>query len=166
MPPTSWLVLEGRALSYGKATPYLPLADLLKGYFQIDARDATKQIRENVTGKLLALGKNGKFPASVLPAGKAGPAGPEGSRGAAGPQGIPGLKCARPQGAFYVFPDITGTGYSAKALADRLLEEAGVACLSGTAFGEWGEGHLRFSYSNSLENIQEALRRIKTCLAK
>ncbi len=79
---------------------------------------------------------------------------------------VPGIKCARPQGAFYVFPDITATGYSAKALADRLLDEAGVACLSGTAFGEWGEGHLRFSYASSLENIQEALRRIKTCLAK
>jgi aspartate/methionine/tyrosine aminotransferase len=79
---------------------------------------------------------------------------------------IPGFKCPRPQGAFYVFPNITGTGYGAKALSDRLLDEAGVACLSGTAFGEWGEGHLRFSYANSLENIQEALRRIKTCLAK
>jgi len=79
---------------------------------------------------------------------------------------IPGFKCVRPQGAFYVFPNITGTGYGAKALADRLLDEAGVAGLSGTAFGEWGEGHLRFSYANSLENIQEALRRIKTCLAK
>ena len=55
MPQSGWLVLEGRALSYGKATPYLPLADLLKGYFQIDARDASKQIREKVTGKLLAL---------------------------------------------------------------------------------------------------------------
>jgi aspartate/methionine/tyrosine aminotransferase len=79
---------------------------------------------------------------------------------------IPGFKCPRPQGAFYVFPNITGTGYSSKALADRLLDEAGVACLSGTAFGEWGEGHLRFSYAASLENIQEALRRIRTCLAK
>ena len=79
---------------------------------------------------------------------------------------IPGIKCARPQGAFYVFPNITATGYSSKALADRLLDEAGVACLSGTAFGEWGEGHLRFSYAASLETIQEALRRIKTCLAK
>jgi aspartate/methionine/tyrosine aminotransferase len=79
---------------------------------------------------------------------------------------IPGIKCVRPQGAFYVFPNITGTGYSSKALADRLLDEAGVACLSGTAFGEWGEGHLRFSYAASLESIQEALRRIKTCLAK
>jgi aspartate/methionine/tyrosine aminotransferase len=79
---------------------------------------------------------------------------------------IPGFKCVRPKGAFYVFPNITGTGYPAKALADRLLDEAGVACLSGTAFGEWGEGHLRFSYAASLENIQEALRRIGTCLAK
>jgi len=78
---------------------------------------------------------------------------------------IPGFKCPRPQGAFYVFPNITGTGYSARPLADRLLDEAGVACLSGTAFGEWGEGHLRFSYANSLDNINEALRRIKDCLA-
>ena len=79
---------------------------------------------------------------------------------------IPGFKCPRPQGAFYVFPNITGTGFPAKPLADRLLDEGGVACLSGTAFGEWGEGHLRFSYANSLENIQEALRRIRACLAK
>jgi aspartate aminotransferase len=83
-----------------------------------------------------------------------------------GLRAIPGFKCARPQGAFYVFPNITGTGFPAKPLADRLLDEAGVACLSGTAFGEWGEGHLRFSYANSLENIQEALRRIRACLAK
>ena len=73
---------------------------------------------------------------------------------------------AAARGAFYVFPNITGTGFSAKPLADRLLDEAGVACLSGTAFGEWGEGHLRFSYANSLENIQEALRRIKACLSR
>jgi len=79
---------------------------------------------------------------------------------------IPGSKCPRPQGAFYVFPNIAVTGFSAKALADRLLDEAGVACLSGTAFGEWGEGHLRFSYANSLENIQEALRRIRSCIAR
>ena len=83
-----------------------------------------------------------------------------------GLRAIPGFKCPRPQGAFYVFPNITGTGFPAKPLADRLLDEAGVACLSGTAFGEWGEGHLRFSYANSLENIQEALRRIRACLAK
>jgi aspartate/methionine/tyrosine aminotransferase len=72
----------------------------------------------------------------------------------------------RPKGAFYVFPNIARTGYSSKALADRLLEEAGVACLSGTAFGEFGEGHLRFSYANSMENIQEALRRIRQTLSR
>jgi aspartate/methionine/tyrosine aminotransferase len=79
---------------------------------------------------------------------------------------MPGFSCARPKGAFYVFPNIARTGYSARALADKLLEEAGVACLSGTAFGEFGEGHLRFSYANSMENIQEALRRIRGVVAK
>jgi aspartate/methionine/tyrosine aminotransferase len=74
---------------------------------------------------------------------------------------IRGFACVRPKGAFYVFPNITGTGFSSRTLADRLLDEAGVACLSGTAFGEFGEGHLRFSYATSMENIQEALRRIK-----
>jgi aspartate/methionine/tyrosine aminotransferase len=74
---------------------------------------------------------------------------------------IPGFQCVRPKGAFYVFPNITGTGFSSRALADRLLDEAGVAGLSGTAFGEFGEGYLRFSYANSMENIQEALRRIR-----
>jgi aspartate aminotransferase len=78
-----------------------------------------------------------------------------------GLRAIPGFKCVRPKGAFYVFPNIAGTGYSARALADRLLEEAGVACLSGTAFGEFGEGHLRFSYATSMENIDEALKRIR-----
>ena len=77
-----------------------------------------------------------------------------------GLRAIPGLSCARPKGAFYVFPNITRTGYGSKALADKLLDQGGVACLSGTAFGEFGEGHLRFSYANSMENIQEALRRI------
>jgi aspartate/methionine/tyrosine aminotransferase len=81
-----------------------------------------------------------------------------------GLRAIPGFSCARPRGAFYVFPNITRTGYSSKALADRLLEEGGVACLSGTAFGEFGEGHLRFSYANSMENIQEALKRIRGVL--
>ncbi len=83
-----------------------------------------------------------------------------------GLRATPGFTCVRPQGAFYVFPNITRTGYSSRALADRLLEEAGVACLSGTAFGEWGEGHLRFSYANSLENIQEAVRRIRGLLER
>ena len=83
-----------------------------------------------------------------------------------GLRAIPGIQCIRPKGAFYVFPNIFGTGYSARALADRLLDEAGVACLSGTAFGEFGEGHLRFSYANSLENIEEALTRIRGLLAR
>jgi len=77
-----------------------------------------------------------------------------------GLRAVPGIACACPRGAFYVFPNITGTGYTARTLADRLLEEAGVACLAGTAFGEFGEGHLRLSYANSLEKIEEALRRI------
>jgi aspartate aminotransferase len=83
-----------------------------------------------------------------------------------GLRSIPGFGCARPKGAFYVFPNITRTGFSSRALADRLLDEAGVACLSGTAFGEFGEGHLRFSYANSMENIQEALRRIESLLRR
>jgi len=73
---------------------------------------------------------------------------------------IKGFECLRPKGAFYVFPQITGTGIDSRTLAKRILEEAGVACLSGTAFGEYGDGHLRFSYANSVENIQEALKRI------
>jgi aspartate/methionine/tyrosine aminotransferase len=79
---------------------------------------------------------------------------------------VPGISCVRPKGAFYVFPNITGTGYSSRALADRLLDEAGVACLSGTAFGEFGEGYLRFSYAASMENIEEALRRIRALLGR
>ncbi|MBZ5545030.1 MAG: pyridoxal phosphate-dependent aminotransferase [Acidobacteriia bacterium] len=74
---------------------------------------------------------------------------------------LPGFRCRMPHGAFYVFPNITGTGKSSKAIADRLLNEAGVACLSGTAFGDWGEGYLRFSYANSVENIQRALEKIE-----
>jgi aspartate/methionine/tyrosine aminotransferase len=79
---------------------------------------------------------------------------------------IPGISCVRPKGAFYVFPNITGTGFSSRALADRLLDEAGVACLSGTAFGEFGEGYLRFSYAASMESLEEALRRIRALLAR
>ena len=74
---------------------------------------------------------------------------------------IPGFSCTVPAGAFYVFPNVTGTGMKSKDLADLLLYEAGVACLSGTAFGSYGEGYMRFSYANSLENIQEALSRIR-----
>jgi len=73
---------------------------------------------------------------------------------------LPGVRCLEPDGAFYAFPNITATGMNSRELADRLLQEAGVACLSGTAFGEYGEGYLRFSYANSLDNIGDALRRI------
>ena len=70
---------------------------------------------------------------------------------------IPGITCTKPHGAFYVFPNIRGTGVKSAELARLMLEQAGVACLSGTAFGVHGEGHLRFSYANSLENIRTAL---------
>lgn len=79
---------------------------------------------------------------------------------------IKGFRCHKPLGAFYVFPNITGTGKDSRTLADYLLKEAGVACLSGTAFGKFGEGYLRFSYANSLENINEALRRIDKAVSK
>jgi aspartate/methionine/tyrosine aminotransferase len=75
----------------------------------------------------------------------------------AGLNKIKGFSCRMPKGAFYVFPNITGTGWKSKALADALLEQAGVAALSGTAFGAFGEGYLRFSVANSLENLQRAL---------
>jgi len=74
---------------------------------------------------------------------------------------IPGISCLRPNGAFYVFPNITETGYTSKQLEDKLLNEAGVACLAGTSFGEYGDGYLRFSYANSVENLEKALGRIK-----
>jgi aspartate aminotransferase len=74
---------------------------------------------------------------------------------------IPGFSCTVPDGAFYAFPNVSKTGVSSKVLADMLLNDGGVACLSGTAFGSYGDGYLRFSYAASLENIQEALSRIK-----
>src|SRR5262249_36685064 len=83
-----------------------------------------------------------------------------------GLRAIPGFTCVRPKGAFYVFPNITRTGFGSQALADKLLDEGGVACLAGTSFGEFGEGHLRFSYANSMENIQEALRRISAVVGR
>src|SRR6201981_1751253 len=84
----------------------------------------------------------------------------------AGLNKIKGFSCRMPKGAFYVFPNITGTGWKSKALADALLEQAGVAALSGTAFGAFGEGYLRFSVANSLENLQAALARIDAWTAK
>ncbi|MBM3985811.1 MAG: pyridoxal phosphate-dependent aminotransferase [Planctomycetes bacterium] len=77
---------------------------------------------------------------------------------------LEGVRCVEPQGAFYVFPDIRGTGFGSKELSTRLLDEAGVACLSGTAFGKHGDGFLRFSYANSVENIAEALKRFASFL--
>jgi aspartate/methionine/tyrosine aminotransferase len=79
---------------------------------------------------------------------------------------IPGIRCSEPAGAFYAFPNVKGTGLPSKQLADMLLNEAGVACLDGGCFGSHGEGYLRFSYANSLENIQEALGRIRKISAR
>nr|WP_238351199.1 pyridoxal phosphate-dependent aminotransferase [Kribbella shirazensis] len=70
---------------------------------------------------------------------------------------VPGVSCVEPGGAFYAFPNISELGVPAATLSDRLLDEAGVACLPGTSFGAYGEGHLRFSYANSIENIRRAL---------
>jgi aspartate/methionine/tyrosine aminotransferase len=77
---------------------------------------------------------------------------------------IPGFVCQKPQGAFYVFPNITGTGMGSEELADLILEKAGVALLPGNSFGRYGEGFLRLSYANSIENIQKGLERIKSIL--
>jgi len=78
---------------------------------------------------------------------------------------IAGISCIEPGGAFYAFPNITGTGMTSDTLQKKLLEEAGVAVISGTSFGSYGEGYLRFSYANSTENIRLALSRIRDCLA-
>jgi len=78
---------------------------------------------------------------------------------------IPGISCLRPHGAFYVFPNVTGTGIDCRKLADMILEEASVAVLSGTAFGEYGDGYLRLSYANSIDNINEAVDRIHNLLS-
>jgi len=77
---------------------------------------------------------------------------------------LPGVSCVMPQGAFYAFPNITETGWQAKALANALLEEAGVATIGGPDFGLHGEGYIRLSYANSLDNIQLAIQRIDTFL--
>ncbi|HUA20531.1 MAG TPA: pyridoxal phosphate-dependent aminotransferase [Bryobacteraceae bacterium] len=82
----------------------------------------------------------------------------------AGLNSIPGFRCAVPGGAFYAFPNITGTGWKSKDLADALLQEAGVACLSGTAFGAYGDGYLRFSIANSYDKLMAAVERIREFL--
>src|ERR1700756_3935360 len=78
----------------------------------------------------------------------------------AGLNRLKGFSCRMPKGAFYVFPNITKTGWKSKPLADALLDQAGIAALSGTSFGEFGEGYLRFSVANSPENLQGALDRL------
>jgi aspartate aminotransferase len=83
----------------------------------------------------------------------------------AGLNDLPGISCLEPQGAFYVFPNITETGQTSADLQARLLKNAGVAALSGTAFGSYGEGFLRFSYANSVENIRFALEAIRAQLS-
>jgi len=79
---------------------------------------------------------------------------------------LPGVSCITPKGAFYAFPNIKGTGFKAKPLASRLLEEEGVATIGGPDFGVHGEGYIRLSYANSTENIVKALGRIGDFLAK
>jgi len=83
----------------------------------------------------------------------------------AGLNQIPGFRCALPGGAFYAFANITGTGMKSKELADYLLYDAGISCLSGAAFGEFGEGYIRFSYANSYDNLMQAVDRIKAAVA-
>jgi aspartate aminotransferase len=79
---------------------------------------------------------------------------------------MPGVKCHLPTGAFYVFPNVRAFGIKSSELQNRLLAEAGIACLAGTAFGEHGEGYLRFSYATSMENIEEGMQRVAGFLAK
>jgi aspartate aminotransferase len=83
----------------------------------------------------------------------------------AGLNTLPGFRCAIPGGAFYAFPNVEGTGWKSKDLADALLQKAGVACLSGTAFGAYGDGYLRFSIANSYEKLMDAVERIRKFLA-
>ena len=78
----------------------------------------------------------------------------------------PRVRCARPGGAFYAFPNIAATGYSARQLQDDLLNEVGVALVAGTSFGDQGEGYIRFSYANSIANIEEAIERIRAFLER
>jgi len=77
---------------------------------------------------------------------------------------LPGVRCARPGGAFYTFPNVSGTGYDAKTLQTELLDRAGVATIAGTSFGAFGEDYIRISYANSLEALGEAIERIRRFL--
>jgi aspartate/methionine/tyrosine aminotransferase len=82
----------------------------------------------------------------------------------AGVNAITGMHCQTPQGAFYTFPNIKATGMRSNELANLILEKAGVALLPGSAFGELGEGYLRFAYANSIENIERGLERIQSVM--
>jgi aspartate/methionine/tyrosine aminotransferase len=82
-----------------------------------------------------------------------------------GLNGIPGIRCHKPSATFYVFPNVEGTGWEERDLQRGLIEEAGVAVLSGTAFGSWGKGYLRFSYANSQANLRKAVDRVAAFLA-
>jgi aspartate aminotransferase len=82
-----------------------------------------------------------------------------------GLNGIPGISCVEPGGAFYAFPNVKELGLPAKVIEERLLDDAGVACLSGTSFGQYGEGYLRLSYANSVENLRAALDALGSCVA-
>jgi aspartate/methionine/tyrosine aminotransferase len=77
---------------------------------------------------------------------------------------LPGVRCLNPGGAFYVFPNITGTGLTSEEFARRMLEKAGVALLPGSCFGAHGEGYARLCYANSQQNISEGLRRMEAAL--
>ena len=83
-----------------------------------------------------------------------------------GLNGIDGISCVKPLGSFYVFPNVTQHSVSCEVLADYLMDEVGVALLPGTAFGKYGDGYLRLSYANSLENIKDALNRIQSAVSK
>jgi aspartate/methionine/tyrosine aminotransferase len=84
----------------------------------------------------------------------------------AGLNRVPGFHCTVPGGAFYAFANVTGTGMNSRELADYLLDEAGVSCLTGGCFGEYGNGYIRFSYANSLANLMEAVERIQKVSAR
>ncbi len=77
---------------------------------------------------------------------------------------LPGVTCPTPKGAFYAFPNITGTGMTSKEFAEKAMYEAGVALLAGTAFGEFGDGYVRISFANSQENLSEAIERLRKIL--
>jgi aspartate/methionine/tyrosine aminotransferase len=79
---------------------------------------------------------------------------------------IEGMRCAMPKGAFYAFPNVEGTGMTERDFANYLMEDAGVAVLAGSSFGEHGRGFIRISYANSIENIEKALTKIEEAISR